>query len=149
MSDDFFSVIGAIIHQCGVLEFFTNSTIRRLSSDTLLSSRVVKSGLSNRIDILRELLQREAKLNPEDITSLCNELKEISKLRNAVAHNPIAMDESSDPQSAKVLVLRHHLDAVHVDEKELGISDLKEIGKRTSKAIERFRTLIPSCVEVK
>src|SRR2546427_4370560 len=93
MAEPFAELIGKIVHNCGVLEFFTNNSIRALSkaNDTPSFDEIISMAFSRRIRILRKLLRKSKILTPE-IDSLLTEILEVAKDRNLVAHNPIASD---------------------------------------------------------
>ena len=142
MADDFPALVGKIIHHCGALEFLTNNAITALSQDRLLSSEVVKSPFSRRIDILRSLLRTRTDLPPADIKSLCDELREIAERRNEVAHSPIASTDPGNPDVDRIMVVRYTPEKAEI-RVELTRADLKTLVTRSCAALQKFAELIP------
>ena len=146
MRHEFTQLVGAIIHHCGALELLTNNTITALGTDRLLSSEMVKAPFSKRISLLRRLLRDRTELAPGDVKSLCDELEEVARKRNAVAHNAIAYEDPDKPESACILVVRFGPEDAGVKE-EIGREELRSLVDRTNQAIRRFRRLVPCSTE--
>jgi hypothetical protein len=99
----FAELVGRIIHNCGVLELFTNNTIRALSKDSVLFTEIVRMNFARRVRVLKSLLTRSNLLTPE-LESLFNEILQISQQRNIIAHNPIASDSPEGTGSYILIV---------------------------------------------
>jgi hypothetical protein len=136
----FRELIGEIIHGCGVLEFLTNHSIKQLGKDSRLSNEIITFSFSRRIRILRDLLHERAGLPPETVDSLCDELLEIAKLRNAVAHNPIATDVDDKDASPFIAIVRHKFDLFKLD--KITEAELQFIAKRVHEAMQRWFHLL-------
>ena len=142
MSDDFPSLIGKFIHQCGALEFLVNNSIRAFSKDSLLSADAVKSPLYKRINLLRELLKTRSKVDEDEIGRLCNELDALRKKRNIVAHNPIVKSAPNESGTEEILVLRYKPTEVIIPDK-LSKKDLAELVNESGALMVRFTKLVP------
>ncbi|MGW8258226.1 MAG: hypothetical protein ACWGMZ_12125 [Thermoguttaceae bacterium] len=139
MADDFITLIGKAIHHCGVLEFFVNNEIRHLATDKLHAQKTFIP-FGKRIKLLKDLLKDRSSLKPDEISSLCNDLKAIPEIRNKIAHNPIASDSPSmDPSF--VLVVRNTPDKVE----NLFADDIKKFVSETFELINRMVELLPEC----
>lgn len=142
MEWDFPQLIGIVIHHCAALELDTNNAIMGLSRDSLLASEMVKSPFSRRIAVLRSLLTERTKLPPSEIKSLCDELRDIAKLRNAIAHNPISRDDPQRPESERILVVRHTPGKAQVN--EINRNELASLVDRTAATMRKFSELVPT-----
>ena len=107
MTTDFPTLIGKFIHHCGVLEFFTNNSIRAYARDPLLSADAIKSSFYKRIILLRQLLYDRSDIKKNDIDFLCDKLDEIRIERNIIAHNPIFSTMPNGSGTEEILVLRY------------------------------------------
>ena len=142
MTVDFSTLIGRFIHYCGALEFFTNNSIRAFSMDPLLSTNAIKSPLYKRIVLLRQLLHDRSDINKDDIDSLCDELDEIRKQRNIVAHNPFVSTKPNGTGTEEILVLRYKPAGVDSPDK-LTKKDVAKLVEQTKQLMIRFAELIP------
>jgi hypothetical protein len=137
--DRFRQLIGGIIHVCGVLEFLTNDSIKRLGEDSLLSNEIITLPFQRRIRILRDLLHDRSTWSPETVDSLCNELSEIAKLRNEVAHNPIGTDVDDKNAKPFISVIRHKGDTFeHV---QISEAQIQLLANRVHEALQRWLRL--------
>jgi hypothetical protein len=147
MNDELTLLIGQAIHNCGVLEFFVNNSIRSLAKDRLLVSEVLTCPFRRRIELLGKLLKDRSDLKSEDISSLCNNLNKIREKRNLIAHNPIASD-SRDLKDPYILLVRNAPHSIN----RMYAADVKAFVTHTSSMMQRLRELIPestSCDELK
>ena len=142
MGHDFPQLMGKVIHHCGALELLTNNTIMALGTDPLLASEMVKAPFSRRLPILRRLLEDRSGLPASEVKSLCDELAEIARRRNAVAHNPIVRTDPDDADTEHIMVVRHGPEHAKVKE-EIGREELRALVNRTKEAIVRFSRLVP------
>lgn len=142
MSIDFSTLIGRFIHHCGTLEFFTNNSIRAFATDPLLSTDAIKSSLYKRIVLLRQLLHDRSDINKDDIDSLCNELDEIRKQRNIIAHNPIVSTKPNESGTEEIHIHRYKPAGVSIPSK-LTKEDIAKLVEQTNQLIHRFAKLIP------
>jgi hypothetical protein len=134
--EEFAQLIGAIIHNCGILELLTNDQFHALGRDETLSKEVVTLNLDRRIKLLRQLLHERSNLPTERVDSLCDQLSRIAAERNMIAHNPIASTgvRSRNPH---IVVLRGMTDISKA--KVLNEHDLDEILQRTREAVNTFQ----------
>jgi hypothetical protein len=139
--EEFIRLIGAVIHDCGVLEMLTNDAIKSLAKDPLRSG--FKQPFARRIEILRELLYERTKFPRQDVTLLCKELSEIPKHRNDVAHNPIASD---DQTGSYILVVRYEFDPPKIE--KLTEAWLRSLLKRLREVAEKFTELMPEDIQL-
>lgn len=146
MTADFPTLIGRFIHHCGALEFFTNNSIRAFSTDPLLSVDAIKSPLYKRIVLLRQLLHDRSDINKDDIDSLCDELDEIRKQRNIVAHNPIVSTKPNESGTEEILVLRYKPAGVTSPDK-ITEEDVAKLVEQTNQLMIRFAQLIPAATK--
>ncbi len=146
MTVDFPTLIGRFIHHCGALEFFINNSIRAYATDSLLSTDAIKSSLYKRIVLLRQLLHERSDINKDDIDFLCDELDEIRKQRNIVAHNPIVSTEPNGPGTEAILVVRHKPAGVTIPE-EITREDVARLVEQTRKLMIRFAELVPAATK--
>jgi len=146
MAVDFTTLIGRFIHHCGALEFFTNNSIRAFAKDPLLSNNLIKSPLYKRIALLRQLLKDRSNIKEDDIDSLCDELDEIRKQRNIVAHNPFVSTKPNGTGTEEILVLRYKPEGVDSPEK-LTKKDIIELVEKTKQLMVRFAELIPEATK--
>ena len=142
MSADFSTLIGRFIHHCGALELLTNNSIRAFATDPLLATDAIKSSLYNRIKLLRQLLHDSSGINKNDIDSLCDELDEIRKKRNIVAHNPILSKNPNDTNTGEILVFRYK-PAEITSSYKLTKEDVAKLVEQTRKLLITFADLIP------
>jgi len=148
MTGDFPALVGTIIHHCGALEFLTNNAIRALGTDDILSTKLINSPFSKRIDVLRHLLKARTKLQPSEIDNLCKDLQEIAEERNVIAHNPIVHGDPQLKGTPRILVVRHTPESAHI-KKEITREDLVSLANRTKTLLETFVRLIPSSTQTK
>jgi hypothetical protein len=146
MTEDFSKLIGRFIHHCGVLEFLTNNSIIALATDRVLSTAAIKSPLNKRVVLLRQLLRDRSDINTDDIDSLCDELDEIRKQRNIVAHNPIMSTKPNGSGREELLVLRYKPEGVTIPDK-VTKEDVAKLVRQTKQLILRFTELIPEATE--
>ncbi len=145
MVASFHELIGMIIHHCGAIELLTNNAINALAKDPLLSTKIIKWPFARRIEVLRELLDDRTQLAKPDVKSLCDELLAIARLRNAVAHNPVA-DGLANLSAPFVMVVRHAPQGAKVTEK-IARTELEALVNRTNRALVRFAELVPSSLK--
>jgi len=143
MADSFPELIGKVVHHCGALEFLTNNAIRSLGKDSLLSSEIIKLPFSRRVEVLRELLKQRTKLTVSEVRSLCDDLSNIARERNAVAHNPIVSDNEDGEGSEHIMVIRHTPERAEI-KKTITRAELVDLVARTNKALREVARLIPS-----
>ena len=146
MSIGFPTLIGGFIHNCGALELFINNTIRAFATDSLLSANLIKSPLYKRIVLLRQLLHDRSCIGKEVIDSLCNELEEIRKQRNIVAHNPFVSTEPNGTGTEEILVLRYKPVGVDSPDK-LTKEDVARLVTKTKDLMIKFTKLIPEATK--
>ena len=146
MTADFPTLIGRFIHHCGALEFFTNNSIRAFATDPLLSVDAIKSPLNKRIVLLRQLLHDRSDINRDDIDSLCDELDEMRKQRNIVAHNPIVSTTPDESGMEEILVLRYKPAGVASPDK-ITKEDVAKLVEQTNQLVKRFAQLIPAATK--
>ena len=140
MSKDRFPVlIGAIVHNCGALERFTDNTIAALAKDPVLIPEINSRQFSRRIKLLRQLLLQEARFDNEKVHSLCDDLVQIAHRRNDVAHNPIFADDERGTNSR--IVVRRKSDPTKV--REITEAALEKIRNQTIKTMLDFTRLVP------
>ena len=132
----FVELVGTIIHNCGVLEFFTNNIIRALSTESEYA-RIIWLQFARRIRELRRLLRTKGLLT-DDLISLLQEMRAIADDRNLVAHNPIASDGTS---SYILLVQRTSTFPPDID--RLDSSWLQAMAERSLRARDTFLHLLP------
>ena len=142
MSKEFSTLIGRFIHHCGALEFLTNNSISAFATDPLLATDAIKSPLYKRIDLLRQLLHDRSDINEDDIDSLCDELDEMRKQRNIVAHNPIMSTKPNDPDTEEILVFRFKPVGI-ISSDKVTKEDVTKLVEQTRKLLIRFVELIP------
>ena len=140
MNTDFPTLIGKFIHHCGVLEFLTNNSIKALSTDPILSSKFIQSSFYNRIFLLRHLLYERSNIGKNEIDTICDELDEIRKQRNIVAHNPILFNKADD--NGMILVIRYKPYEVHHPEK-LTKKDIEKLVGQTAELVNKISKLLP------
>jgi len=146
MTVDFSTLIGRFIHHCGALEFLTNNSIKAFATDQVLSAAAIKSPLYKRVVLLRQLLHDRSDINTDDIDSLCDELDEIRKKRNIVAHNPIVSTKPNESGTEEILVLRYKPAGVTIPDK-VTKEDVAKLVKQTNQLILRFTKLIPGATK--
>ena len=143
---EFTGLIGAIIHDCGALEMYTDNAIKGLGRDPVLSGKIIeKLGFSDRIKLLRDLLYKRTKLPRRDVDSLCHELLKIAEVRNKVAHNSIVCDDEKG-SNPHILVVRHKSDTPKIE--KLAETDLRNLLKRVTVAVDRFTQLVPESTQI-
>jgi|SRR5215467_149418 len=140
--DEFIRLIGAVIHDCGLLELYTNNVIQSLAKDPLRLRKMVALPFRERIKKLRRLLHERKSLPREDVDALCDELSKIAERRNDVAHNPIV----SDDQSSYILVVRYKFDPPKIE--KITEAGLRSLLKRLTEAEEKFAELLPETIEL-
>jgi hypothetical protein len=136
----FRELIGEIIHSCGVLEFVTNLSIKRLGKDSLLSNEIITLSFVRRIRILRDLLHERTPLRHEEVDSLCDELLEFANLRNAVAHNPIATYDW-DNEDAESFIVRPKFDSSEYN--KITEAELQPLPERLRAATHKLALWVP------
>jgi hypothetical protein len=136
----FAELVGRIIHNCGVLELFTNNTIRALSKDSVLFTEIVRMPFAKRVRVLKNLLTRSNLLTPE-LESLFKEILQISQQRNIIAHNPIASDNPEGTGSYILIVERGSIFPPEID--RLDRARLETIANRSRDAMTNFLRLLP------
>src|SRR4029453_14585129 len=142
--EEFMRLIGAVIHNCGLLEMLTNDAIKSLAKDDPLRSRkIIRKPFARRIEILRDLLYEKTKFPRQDVTLLCKGLSEIPKRRNDVAHNPIASD---DQTGSYILVVRYEFDPPKIE--KLTEAGLRRLLKRLKEVAEKFIELMPEDIQL-
>ena len=146
MAVDFQTLLGRFIHHCGALEFFTNNAIKAFATDDLLSTDAIKSPLYSRIALLRKLLHERSNLHVSDIESLCDELDDVRKKRNVVAHNPIVRKDPNQAGTEFILVVRHKPEGVTSPEK-MTREEVARLVNQTNKLILRFAKLVPAATK--
>ncbi len=92
--------------------------------------------------LLRQLLHDRSDINKDDIDSLCDELDEIRKQRNIVAHNPIVSTKPNESGTEEILVLRYKPTGVTSPDK-LTKEDIAKLVEQTKQLMIRFVKLIP------
>lgn len=143
MTVDFPTLIGKFIHHCGALEFFINNSIRSYATDLLLSNDAIKSSLYKRIVLLRQLLHERSEIKKNDVDSLCNELDEIRKQRNIIAHNPIVSTKPNGSGTEEILVFRYKTVGVTSPDR-ITMKDVAKLVDQTNQLMNRFIELIPA-----
>jgi len=133
MPDSLFDLIGKIMHHCGALEFLTNNAIKTLSTDSILANEIVNLHFARRISILRQLLQARTTLSKSDIKSLCDEIDEISKWRNDIAHNPIISEQEQITDESSYIVVLKGTSGIIDTKKKITRRELVSIVNRSSK----------------
>jgi hypothetical protein len=134
----FAKLIGKIIHNCGILEFLTNSLIDNLETNKTRSAKIFILPFRRRIEALDHLVKDRTKLSTEKIDSFCKQLSFVADTRNIVAHNPIC-SKSSRCDSPHIIVLRGLTDISDVFKaKILTEKDLENILEQTREAITAF-----------
>lgn len=146
MTVDFPTLTGKFIHHCGALEFFINNSIRTYATDLLLSTVVIKSSLYKRIVLLRQLLHERSDINKDDIDSLRDELDEIRKQRNIIAHNPIVSTKPNGSGTEEILVFRYKTAGVTSPDRII-MKDVAKLVEQTKLLMIRFTKLIPASTE--
>jgi hypothetical protein len=141
MPNNLATMIGQAIHLCGALELLVNNGIHALGKDELLVRQVMACGFSQRIRIFGELLKNRSSLKPDDIDSLCKELRGIAEMRNKIAHNPIVSDQPN-MESPYILIVRNAPDKIE----KMSAADVKNFVNQTNAVIERLPKLLPECV---
>lgn len=141
MSADAFTIlIGSIVHNCGVLELFTDNAIAAFIKDPILVPEIRRFPFARRIEILRTLLLREdQRFDPTKVNALCKDLREIAKERNAVAHNVVYADDEHGANQR--IVVRHRSNSAK--DRELTQSMLEAILKRVREAMAELDRLVP------
>ncbi|MBA7581765.1 hypothetical protein ES708_23676 [subsurface metagenome] len=142
MTAYFSTLIGKFIHHCGALEFLTNNSIRAFAKDPLLSNDAIKSSWSKRISLLQKLLNDRSNINNNDVNNLCDELDEIRKKRNLIAHNPIVSTKPNGSGTEEILIIRHKPDTASCVNK-ITKEDVAKLVVQTNKLIRRFASLVP------
>ena len=146
MTVSFPTLVGRFIHHCGALEFLTNNAIKVFATDPLLSTDAIESTWYKRIGLLRRLLHERSDIKKDDIKSLCDELDEVRKQRNIVAHNPIMLKEPNESGTEVILVVRHKPEGA-ITQEELTRENIKELVKQTGKLMVRFVELVPAATK--
>lgn len=141
MTVNFPTLIGRFIHQCGALELLINNSIRAYATDSLLSTNAIKSPLYKRIVLLRQLLHERSDIKEDDIDSLCDELDEMRKNRNIVAHNPIVSTTRDGSGTEDILVLRYKPAGVTTD--TISMENIAKLVEQSGQLMVRFSKLIP------
>jgi hypothetical protein len=139
MADTFPEMIGKIIHNCGVLEFFTNNITRALC-DEVTFEKALKTGFKRRLSILERLLREENKLSPE-MAALIKEMKKLADDRNVIAHNPIASDDPEGKNSYILLFRRTSSFPPAMEKRDLAW--LENVAMRSREAVSTFNRLLP------
>jgi hypothetical protein len=140
MDNNLMAQIGCAIHHCGALEFLVNNAIRTLAKDELLANEVITYSFSKRITLLRKLLKERSSLKPDEITSLCKDLSDISNTRNLIAHNPIVSD-SPNLVGPYILLVRNAPDKVG----KLYAKDVGALVNKSAFVMQRITKLLPEC----
>ena len=109
-SETFSQLVGNIFKSFGAIEYRTNRLIQLLTKDDeiLPKEEILKQSFERRIKILSRLLKR-TQVPADEIDSLVENLKDLAKKRNVIAHNPVATNaqgnsfiihirEASDPE---------------------------------------------------
>jgi len=143
MASDFAGIIGQFIHHCGALELFTNNSIRYTVKDPSLSSKMIKFTWYNRIILLRLLLVDGFNLKQDDVKKLCDELDEIRKKRNQVAHNPILSTKPDGSGTEEILIIRYKNEKVDVIEK-IKKEDIAKLVNQSKALLIKFANMVPS-----
>jgi len=146
MAADFPTLVGRFIHHCGALELFTNNAIKAFATDTLLSTDAIESTWYKRIGLLRRLLEERSNVKKDDIKSLCDELDEVRKQRNIVAHNPIVSTDPNGSGTEAILVVRYK-PARDTIREEITREDVARLVKQTNKLMRRFAELVPAATK--
>jgi len=111
MSETFSQLVGNIFKSFGAIEYRTNRLIESLTKDDeiLPKEEILKLSFERRIKILSRLLRKRTQMPADEIDSLVENLKDLAKKRNVIAHNPVATNaqgnsfiihirEASDPE---------------------------------------------------
>ena len=146
MTADFPTLVGRFIHHCGALEFFTNNAIKAFATDPLLSTDAIESTWHKRIGLLRRLLHERSDVKKNDIKSLCDELDEVRKQRNIVAHNPIVSTEPNGSGTEVILIVRHKPAGATIPE-EITRDDVAGLVEQTCKLMKKFAKLVPDATK--
>lgn len=146
MPADFPTLVGRFIHHCGALEFFTNNAIKAFATDPLLSNDAIESTWYKRIGLLRRLLDERSDVEKYGIKSLCDELDEVRKQRNIVAHNPIVSTEPNGSGTEAILVVRHKPAGVAIPE-EITREDVARLVEQSRKLMIKFAELVPAATK--
>ncbi|MFH1459989.1 MAG: hypothetical protein ABIG64_06420 [Candidatus Omnitrophota bacterium] len=141
MTEEFTNLVGKIIQNCGLLELLVNNSVKALSTDNLLSAKIIKFPYQRRIDVLKSLLKERTELEITDIDSLYCDLKEISEQRNIIAHNPIASDDPDNNAEPYILIVKHQSETPNVE--KMGSTELKKILKKSNDTLIKYIKLIP------
>lgn len=91
-------LIGNIIINFGAVEFALSRWVGFLSTDVMMRDIAIGMQLSRRIALIESLVDRTAwpDTRKSDAKQLCCEIENLSKIRNKIAHNPIASKETPD-----------------------------------------------------
>ena len=106
-----------------------------------MSTNAIKSPLYKRIVLLRQLLHERSDIKEDDIDSLCDELDEMRKNRNIVAHNPIVSTTRDGSGTEDILVLRYKPAGVTTD--TISMENIAKLVEQSGQLMVRFSKLIP------
>jgi hypothetical protein len=85
--------IGGLLINFGAVEFVSFQWIDRLSIDRVVRDIAIELTLSKRINLLKRLIRRSDMTAAQKETAclLWDEVSELAKVRNVVAHNPLVV----------------------------------------------------------
>ena len=89
--DAFAGMVGGLLLNFGSLEFISYRWAEVLSTDKVVRDLAIEMPLARRIGLIKRLIERSALADGEkqNALSLWNEVLELAKTRNTLAHNPL------------------------------------------------------------
>lgn len=117
----------------GAIEWLILICLIEIPNDRIYES-TKKLGLAQKIDILLEILKVHEGDIYDDISLKLKEIKELSKFRNILAHNPLTsiIDDNSDTGFSDVIL------SLHKDQK-LNLKEVKDFSERSESLANELR----------
>ncbi len=118
--------VGATILSFGDIELITLKCLKYFPKDDIYSS-VATLPLSKRIDLISNILSiRKENSEIKDILKHLHRVKNLSKYRNILAHNPLMANVYEHRESGKITV-KNLISSVRRGNKAIDLSEIEEL----------------------
>jgi len=133
--------VGAFIVNFGSVEWSTINWIKRYSSDASLLDRAIASKFSDRVDILLRVIAASDLADDQKrrAVEIWEKIKELSLIRNTIAHSPVIMRATNGIVGPCVINIKKYRKGREPSQKDaLGIVDILRSGKTVAKLLKHI-----------
>ncbi|MFW5426627.1 MAG: hypothetical protein ACKE8R_05200 [Methylophagaceae bacterium] len=138
--------VGAIILGFGDIELITLKCLKTFPKDNIYNS-VATLPLGRRIDLILNILSiRNEEPDIGDILKHLRRVKELSKYRNLLAHNPLMANVYEHQESNKIVV-KNLISSIRNGKKAINLAEIEELAAEVEMLTAELWMLISNVTE--